>query len=140
MKKAIFLSLLSSILLTSIACEYVGAPTQTAPPSSVIASTVGAISTTSGYRYSIAGVALSAPLTITHGQSVVWDASNVGALHPLYIDNGTSCLVSGNTTFPVTQTFNSPGTYSFHCSNHASCATGCPGGACTGMVGNILVN
>lgn len=93
------------------------------------------------YALSSSSVALSAPITITQGQSVVWDNTN-NASHPLNIDNGSGgCMVSGLTSFPVTETFNSTGTFQFHCGNHSSCGNGTCPGSCTGnMVGTIHVN
>ena len=91
------------------------------------------------YALSSASVSLSAPITITQGQSVVWDSTNSG--HPLNIDNGSaSCVVSGNTSFPVTETFNSLGTFQFHCGLHSSCGNGNCTGCSGNMVGTIQVN
>ncbi|HVZ81036.1 MAG TPA: hypothetical protein VHE12_09625 [bacterium] len=93
------------------------------------------------YQYAIGATPLSAPLTIAQGQSVVWDSSNAG-IHPLNIDDGaaSSCMVSGNTSFPVTVTFNNTGTFKFHCGNHSSCGNGSCTSACTGMQGTLQVN
>jgi plastocyanin len=80
-------------------------------------------------------------ITITHGQSIQWDLTNMG--HPLNIDmDSGSCLVSGRTSFPFTYTFTAPGTYHFHCGIHSSCGSGnCPNPfTCTGMIGTITVN
>ena len=150
MKKATFAVLLFLSLLAGWSCSSSGgygspyAPgggynTPTPNPSVTIAYTISVVNNGS-YHYAIGSTALSTPLTITHGQAVVWDGSNAG-IHPLNIDNGsTSCSVSGNTSFPVTETFNTTGTFQFHCGNHSSCASGsCPGG-CTGMVGTLQVN
>jgi hypothetical protein len=101
------------------------------------------ISVISGPHYALAGSSsqLSVPITITHGQSVLWDNTN-SASHPLNVDNGSgTCMVTGNTTFPFPVTFNSAGTYPFHCGVHSSCGNGTCGNSCTGaMVGTIQVN
>jgi hypothetical protein len=115
-----------------------GVPTATPAPATV--SVVGA------YSYFSGGVTLSSAIgmTIIHGQSVVWDTSNA-AIHPLYLDNGTSCLVTNSLAFPLTQTFSTIGTYNFHCGNHGACVPSnatCPlsASSCTGLVSFIVVN
>lgn len=113
----------------------------TPAPSSVYTLTV--IPNSGSYRYSTNGSApLSAPLTITHGQSITWDSSN-GGIHPLYLDNGSTCIVSSpQPSYPYTYMFSTAGTYNFHCGNHGSCSpsnTTCPGATCTGMYGTIVV-
>lgn len=145
MKKALLFLLSTSAILISWACDSHSSSTNAYgygggnPPPAGSAVTITVIS---GPHYAITGSssALSAPITITHGQSVAWDGNNGG--HPLNIDNGSgTCMVSGQTTFPFTQTFNNAGTYPFHCSIHSSCGTGTCGNSCTGaMVGTIQVN
>src|ERR1700677_1573016 len=89
-------------------------------------------------------------ITITHGQSVVWDSSfNIN--HSLYIDgfSGSATPVAGCGTplldtisFPVTQVFSTPGTYNFHCENHSNCNNSSQCGVCNGglgMAGSVVV-
>ncbi len=103
------------------------------------------ISVIAGPHYALAGsstaISPSTPITITHGESVLWDNTN-SASHPLNVDNGSgTCMVTGNTTFPFPVTFNSTGIYPFHCGVHSSCGNGTCGNSCTGaMVGTIQVN
>jgi hypothetical protein len=102
------------------------------------------LSVNGSLRYSTSGTGgadLSAPLTISAGQSITWDTSNNG-IHPLYIDNGSgTCSVSANTTFPYTHTFSSTGDFTFHCGNHGTCNGG--GAVCTlpcsAMAGSVHV-
>jgi plastocyanin len=122
-----------------------GTPTGSATPT-ITSTPSGApvtITVIGGPHYALAGSSsqLSAPITITTGASIVWDTTNASG-HPLNIDNGSgTCMVSGQTTFPFTQTFNSTGTYPFHCGVHSSCGNGTCGNSCTGlMVGTIQVN
>jgi plastocyanin len=107
-------------------------PTPTPMPTAAV--TVGTMSI-GVFLYTVGDI------TITHGQSIQWDLTNMG--HPLNIDMGSgSCLVSGRTSFPFTYTFTTPGTYHFHCGIHSSCGSGnCPNPfTCTGMIGTITVN
>lgn|GEM_PF-1915631 len=163
MKKTLLFLLLASSILISWACSsnpassnmsygsYGSGNTPTSTPTGnatpTITSTpsgVGAtISVIGGPHYALAGSAsqLGAPVTITAGQSVIWDNTN-SASHPLNIDNGSgSCMVTGNTSFPMTQVFTTSGNYPFHCGIHSSCGNGTCGNSCTGlMVGTIHVN
>jgi plastocyanin len=84
-------------------------------------------------------------VTITHGQSVVWDSSLNG--HTVTLDgfSGTSGSTGTNTaSFPATIVFPTAGTYYYHCGvpGHSGCGTTsygvCTGGA--GMVGSVVVN
>lgn len=95
------------------------------------------------YKYSTSGTggpAVSAPITITAGHAAVWDSSNSGS-HSLYLDNGSTCLVTAQTTgFPMTMALPS-GTYHIHCGYHGSCSSGdtvCPNTTCTGMAATIV--
>ncbi len=113
-------------------------PTPTATPVNV-----GAYFSPSGYRYTLDGgtTSLSEPMTIHVGQSVIWDTTNNG-IHPLYLDDGVgNCVITGNLSFPFTQTFNATGSFTFHCGNHGTCNGG--GAVCTLpcslMFGNIQV-
>ncbi len=111
-----------------------GTPTPTPTPIPAAAVTISTYFA-SGYHYSPSSV------TITHGQSILWDASN--GIHPLNIDNGTGvCQVSGQSTFPYTYTFPTAGFYDFHCGAHSTCGNGsCPNpSTCSGMAGTITVN
>jgi plastocyanin len=83
-------------------------------------------------------------VTITHGQSVIWDSSLAG--HTVLLDNyngsGTTCGSSTNySSFPVTVNFPTAGTYYFHCTvpGHSPCGSGTCG-TCTGMAGSVQVN
>lgn len=148
MKKIMFFAILASSILISWACSSQNPTTNSYgygsgggnPPPAGSAVTITVIS---GPHYAITGsaTALSAPITITHGQSVAWDSANASG-HPLNIDNGSgTCMVSGQTTFPFTQAFSTAGTYPFHCGVHSSCGNGTCGNSCTGlMVGVIQVN
>ena len=130
-------------------------PTNTATnsPTPTITSTPavqGIISVTAGlaYYYISGGVTQSSVkgITITAGNDVVWDASNNPALtHPLHLNdtNGVGCLTTGPASFPATFTFNTPGTYAYHCGNHGSCGiqnATCPlaAASCAQMVGFIV--
>ncbi|HEY5038613.1 MAG TPA: hypothetical protein VIJ93_06020, partial [bacterium] len=90
------------------------------------------------------GVTLSSTIgmTIVARQSVIWDTSN-NSIHPLYLDDASTCLQSNYLAYPLTQTFNRPGTYNFHCVVHGACSnnSACPLAAanCTGLVGFIVV-
>lgn len=149
MKKATFVALLYLTLILGWSCSSSNysnpyTPGYSNTPTPIATSNIGAtFSVIAGPHYALAGtsVALSVPITITHGQSVVWDNTN-NSSHPLNIDNGAgSCVVSGNISFPVTETFNSTGTFQFHCGNHSSCGNGTCPGTCTGnMVGTLQVN
>ncbi len=117
------------------------APTPTPSPTPITVSVIVA----SGYQYFSAGVTLSSSIgmTIAVGQSLTWDISN-SPIHPLYLDNGSTCLVSNNSSFPFSQTFNTAGIYNFHCGFHGGCAPSngtCPlvAASCSGLVGFIVV-
>jgi plastocyanin len=155
----LFLSLLlSGFLIQSCqnnqpASSPIGSPPKVTPVSGNLSatptpsSTSGiAVTVTYGGSYNF----VPSSITITHGQSVVWDSSfNIN--HTLYIDgfSGSATPVAGcgtallNTiSFPVTQVFSTPGTYNFHCGNHSGCnSSQC--GVCTGgfgMIGSVVVN
>jgi len=88
------------------------------------------------FTYSLtptSGTGIAQPVTVAINQQVVFDSSLNG--HPLYIDNGASCSVSNNTTFPYTFTPSSAGNYLVHCGFHGACTsnTACPATSCTGM-------
>jgi plastocyanin len=110
-----------------------GNPTPTPDPT--VAETVGVIAVMGGaYIYNMTNI------DIPQGRSVKWDNTNSG--HPLNIDMGSgTCVVSGETSFPFTFTFNAKGTYHFHCGIHSTCGNGsCPDPfLCVGMVGTITV-
>jgi len=144
----ITLALVGSALLP-LACSYPpsyppnfgGPPTNTPTPTSTIPPLVLSVSS---FKYSTggtSGAALSAPVTISVGQAVVWDASNSGA-HTLYIDNMASiCNLNNNTSFPVTYSFTTAGNYLAHCGIHGACSvnSACPAANCTGMAATIHV-
>jgi plastocyanin len=75
-------------------------------------------------------------VTILQGGTVFWD-STFGCGHTLNIDNGAGACVTNYTCYPVTYSFPSPGTYTFHCNYHSGCSSGCTG--CTGMFGTVVV-
>src|SRR5271170_6455401 len=77
-------------------------------------------------------------VTISQGQSVTWTLSS--GTHTLYIDNTTGTCSQNFSTWPVTVTFNTPGTYHYHCSIHSSCGTTSCASTCPGMVGVVIVN
>jgi len=112
-----------------------GLPTPTPTPTVAAAVTIGTMPQGSTYAYTAANVSISV------GQSVLWDATNSG--HPLNLDDGSgSCLVSGQSVFSFTYRFMSAGTYYFHCGVHSSCGNGtCPSPTtCSGMTGIVTVN
>jgi len=122
-------------------------PTATVPPAAILSAYNGG----SGFQYSSTGTggpAVTSPITISVGQSVAWDASN-SPIHTLYIDNGTTCFMGsngglGNSSFPVTYTFEATGNYLAHCGIHGNCNAGasnqsCPSSGCTGMAVTIHV-
>ena len=145
MKHILALSfLLCSLIWVAAACSSnsstsspaaAATPTPTPVPGVVVGATVAYGGAT---NYNPANV------TITHGQAVVWDGTLAG--HTVYLDNysGTSgtCGSSVNyTSFPVTVTFSTAGTYYFHCTipGHSPCGSGTCG-LCTGMAGSVVVN
>lgn len=146
MRNMFFGLLLVSAVFLSWACSNSTSSPASATPTpsggSTPAVTLSAISSSGSYPYvyAIGSTALSAPITITHGQSIAWNSSN-DSIHPLYLDNGSTCLISGSLSFPLTEVFSTTGTYYFHCSNHSSCTgTTCPAGtSCAGMAGSIVV-
>jgi hypothetical protein len=141
MKYISYLNILAvAVLLVVGACSSPqNSPTSTSGSGGSAAVTLGAIEISAGvYRYAIGGTALSQPITITHGQSILWDSSNDN-IHPLYLDNGSTCVIDGSLSFPLNQAFPTAGTYDFHCSNHSGCSTTCPATSCTGMAGTIVV-
>ena len=106
--------------------------------------TIGVIAP-SGYQYFDGSVTLSSAIgtTIAIGQSAIWDTSN-SSIHPLYLDDGSTCLVAGSLAFPLTQTFSTAGTYNFHCGFHGACSGGnttCPqsSSSCSGLASFIVV-
>ncbi len=159
--KRFYLVLIACILVATallpLACSYPpsyppnfgGPQTPTATPTATIPPVVLSLYTGGPPLYSAngsAGPALSAPITISKGQAVVWDASLNG--HPLFIDNtGSVCNlgtngVSGNTSFPVTYAFTTTGDFLAHCQIHGACAGGnsnCPTSGCSGMAATIHV-
>ena len=130
------------LLMVPYACTdnnsptYYGGSTMTPTPDPTVAETVSVIAMIGGaYVYNMTDI------HITQGQSVKWDDTNTG--HPLNIDMGLgTCFVSGQTAFPFTYTFNTKGTYHFHCGIHSTCGNGtCPNPfICVGMTGTITVN
>lgn len=131
-------SFASFFLLTEISCSLystganpapnptpIPAPTNTPVPSATVGANANTYNNTT--------------ITITAGQTVLWDSSN-SPNHTLYIDNGSTCLVTDNTVFPFSYTFTTAGNYNFHCSNHAGCTNSCNGSTCGGMTGTITVN
>ena len=88
-----------------------------------------------GTNYSLAmsGSTISNPVTVAVNQSVIFDSSLGG--HPLYVDNGTTCLVNNNSSFPVTFTPGSAANYLAHCALHGACTNNaaCPASSCGGM-------
>jgi plastocyanin len=145
MKKVVLWGLaLSSMTCLVVACSNVGNTT--------VAVTVGAtVSAGSNDNF------VPAQVTITHGQSVVWDSSVGSGSHTVQIDSfsgstvpGAGCGTTTNyTSFPITIAFPTAGTYYYHCTNHSNCGTsGCglcaaTPGATTGfgnMVGSVVVN
>ena len=130
--------------LTAISPQVPPAPTPTPTSTPLVPITVSVI-VGSGYQYLSGGVTLSSSIgmNIAVGQSVIWDTSNSG-IHPLYLDNGSTCLVTNNFSYPLTQTFNTAGTYNFHCGFHGGCAPSngtcpLPAASCSGLVGFIVV-
>src|ERR1035438_2789198 len=78
-------------------------------------------------------------VTIKTGMSVIWDGSFNGS-HTAYIDDAAGNCVTNFTSFPVTGTFSSHGTYHYHCQYHSpTCGTTICSAACTGMAGVIVV-
>jgi len=147
MKKIILQNLaLSFLIWAALGCIRQGAsspigssPTATPTATAVPASGVGA--TVSG------GFTFFSPsqVTITHGQSVVWDSSLNGHTVTLDSFSGTTGSTGTNTTtFPATIVFPTAGTYYYHCgvSGHSGCGTTtygvCSGGG--GMIGSVVVN
>jgi plastocyanin len=149
MKKIILLGLiLSSIVWVVTACSDnntsspAGASPTATPTSSTTPGTVSGIAVTvTGGNYFFSPNAV----TITHGQSVVWDSSLNGHTVTLDSFSGTTGT-TGTTTasFPATINFPTAGTYYYHCgvSGHSGCGTTtygvCSGGF--GMVGSVVVN
>ncbi|HTA76417.1 MAG TPA: plastocyanin/azurin family copper-binding protein [bacterium] len=146
MKNILVLSfLLCSLILVAVACSQQSATVSpitsspTATPTASGSSGVGAnVSYGGSLNYSPAGV------TITHGQSVAWDSTLSG--HTVFLDNysGTAgtCGSSANySSFPVTVSFPTAGTYYYHCSvpGHSPCGSSTCG-QCTGMAGFVQVN
>ena len=146
MKKIIFQNLMLSFLVwVALGCNREGTsspmgsnPTATPTPNTT-SSGVGATVSGGNYFFSPSQV------TITHGQSVVWDSSLNG--HTVTLDgfSGTSGSTGTNTAgFPATIVFPTAGTYCYHCgvSGHSGCGTTtygvCSGGS--GMVGSVVVN
>ena len=122
---------------------YTNTPTFTPTPTVTSTPTPATVQLVTS-KYVSGGVTLSGVVgvTIMHGNSVIWDATN--ATHPLYIDNGASCSVSNNTAFPMTQAFPAAGTYYFHCGAHATgcnpSAISCPvtASSCTGEASFVV--
>jgi hypothetical protein len=119
-----------------------GMPTPTPTPGPV--PSLVTISVNGSFLYSTGGTggaALGAPISVAAGSTIVWDNSN-GGIHPLYLDDSSTCLVSGQGSgFPMTQVLGA-GTYNFHCGNHGACTSGnatCPNTTCGGMTGTIVV-
>jgi hypothetical protein len=87
------------------------------------------------YSLTMSGPTITNPVTVAVNQKVIFDSSLTG--HPLYVDNGSTCLVSNAMTFPVTFTPPSAANYLAHCGLHGSCTTSCPAASCTGMAFTI---
>jgi plastocyanin len=68
-------------------------------------------------------------VTITQGDSVSW--TNAGGLHDVTFDDGSFQQPSApsGSAWTVTRTFDTPGTFQYHCSVHG-----------TGMSGTVVVN
>ncbi len=103
--------------------------------------TVGAFVTVG---YGGANVFNPTAVTITHGESLVFyyasgfhtadvnDGTNTGTCHSYNFESSTA----GDA---VTQVFTTAGTFPFYCEVHGSCSSGCLGGPCSGMTGNVVV-
>lgn len=153
--KHIGFAAVSLLLVLPLACDH----STTTPTSSsgggggntgsgattIMVSTAPSSSSSTGYIYtsSSGSNGSGGVLSITaHVGNVIALPGNT--THPLYFDAGSStCIYSGSTS-SQTYTFNSTGTYYFHCGNHAS---GCSGGNgacgstnCSAMAGIVTVN
>jgi plastocyanin len=147
-KKILGLSfMLCSFIWMTLACTHqsttsgpVGSPTATPTATAVPVSGAGATVVYGGsLNFSPSQV------TITHGQSVIWDSSLNGHTVTLDSFSGTTGSTGTNTaSFPVTIVFPTAGTYYYHCgvSGHSGCGTTtygvCTGGG--GMFGSVVVN
>ncbi|HUO58394.1 MAG TPA: hypothetical protein VMV05_09505 [bacterium] len=122
-----------------------GTPTNTSTPVSIGVTFSLTGSSISTYHYSTAGsggAALAAPVTISAGTAAVWDSSLGTGAHPLYLDDSSSCPVSGLNSYPLTEVFSSPATIHFHCGNHGACSSGdhtCPNTTCSQMACTLVV-
>jgi plastocyanin len=81
-----------------------------------------------------------ASVTITHGQSVIFNVPG----HTVYMGNGSGGFSQNYTSFPVTVTFATAGSYYYYCNiaTHSSCSgsNDPPSSTCTGMVGLVTAN
>lgn len=77
------------------------------------------------------------PLTISVGTTVVWTNNAVSTPHTVTADDGTFNSGNLNPTNTFTVTFNTPGTYNYHCQYHGSAGTN--GQVGTGMAATIIV-
>lgn len=143
MKHMHYFNLLAAVILVvSWACSSNPSTTpSTTSSGSSAAVTVSAVMNSSApydYSYATGGSVVSQPITITHGQSILFDSSNSG--HPLYLydSTDTTCLATGSTSFPLTETFSTVGTYYFHCGLHSNCMTTCAGSSCNGMAATVV--
>ena len=143
-KKILGLSfMLCSLICMTVACS--NSPTSSysnstpTPTPNTSNSGVGATVGGGAYFFSPSAV------TITHGQSVIWNSSLNG--HTVTLDgfSGATGSTGTNTaSFPATIVFPTAGTYYYHCgvSGHSGCGTTtygvCSGGF--GMIGSVVVN
>ncbi|HTA76022.1 MAG TPA: hypothetical protein VK791_02575 [bacterium] len=148
MKKiSVFGFMLCTLILAAAACTnnstYPGSPAATPTPVGPTATPNSSIAVTVSYggSYNFS----PSTVTITHGQSVVWDSSLNG--HTVTLDgfSGSAGSTGTNTSsFPATINFSTAGTYYYHCgvSGHSGCGTTsygvCSGGF--GMIGSVVVN
>jgi plastocyanin len=149
MKKILGLTfMLCTLIWVAAACSNnstypASSPTATPTPAGPTATPNSGIAVTVTYGGSF-NFSPSA-VTITHGQSVVWDSSLNGHTVTLDSFSGSSGSTGTTTTsFPATINFPTAGTYYYHCgvSGHSGCGTTsygvCSGGF--GMIGSITVN
>jgi plastocyanin len=126
-------------------------PTSTATPTATVTPTVSAVGTRLVFLPGIysGSSAITQPvsivdytyqpdsITVTAGSTVRWtNNSATSTQHTVTSDDGTS-FNSGylNAGQPFAVTFNTPGTYNYHCTIHASFVNG----AWTFMIGSVVV-
>ncbi len=145
-KKILGLSfMLCSLIWVAVACSnsptssYSNSNPTATPTPNTGNSGIGATVSGGNYFFSPSAV------TITHGQSVIWDSSLNGHTVTLDSFSGTTGSTGTNTaSFPATINFSTAGTYYYHCgvSGHSGCGTTsygmCSGGQ--GMIGTVVVN